>query len=91
MLISSTWWLVILSPSQPKEETPESQNNFSFMAPRYVIYMYHMTTDRTLIRSEEGPKGLAAPPTANMAQVIFSLPVAVDTLGGYNWRHHGDF
>ena len=48
-------------------------------------------TDRTLIRSEEGPKGLAAPSTAHMAQVIFSLPVAVDTIGGYNWRHHGDF
>ena len=42
MRISSTWWLVILSPSRPKEETPESPNNFSFMAPRYVIY--HMAT-----------------------------------------------
>ena len=49
------------------------------------------TTDRTLIRSEEGPNCLAAPPTAHMAQVIFSLPVAVDTIGGYNWRHRGDF
>ena len=49
------------------------------------------TTDRTLIRSEEGPKGLAAPPTAHTAQVIFSLPLAVDTIGGYNWRHRGDF
>ena len=47
-------------------------------------------TDRTLIRSEEGPKGLAAPPTAYMAQAILSLSVVVDTLGGYNWRHHGD-
>ena len=35
-------------------------------------------TDRTLVRSEEGPKCLAAPPTAYMAQTIFSLPVAVD-------------
>ena len=41
--------------------------------------------------NREGPKGLAAPPTAHMAQVIFSLPVAVDTIGGYNWRHRGDF
>ena len=48
-------------------------------------------TDGTLIRSEEGPKGLAATPTAHMAQVIFSLPVAVNTLGGYYWRHRGDF
>ena len=47
-------------------------------------------TDRTLIRSEEGPKGLAAPLTAYMAQTILSFPVVVDTLGGYNWRHHGD-
>ena len=56
-----------------------------------MIFSELTTTDRTLIRSEEGPKGLAAPPTAHMAQVIFSLPVAVDTLGGYNWRHRGDF
>ena len=42
------------------------------------------STDRTLIRGEEGPKCLAAPPTPYMAQAIFSLPVAVDTLGGYN-------
>ena len=48
-------------------------------------------TDQTLIRSEEGPKGLAAPLTAYMAKAMFSLPVAVDTLGGYNWRHRGDF
>ena len=48
-------------------------------------------TDGTQIRSEEGPKVLAAPPTAYMAQAIFSLPVAVDTLGGYNWRHRGVF
>ena len=54
-------------------------------------FSHLLTTDGTLIRSEEGPKGLAAPPTAHMAQVIFSLPVAVDTLGGYNWRHRGDF
>ena len=34
---------------------------------------------------------LHAPPTAHMVQSIFSFAVAVDTLGGYNWRHHGDF
>ena len=49
------------------------------------------TTVGTLIRAEEGPKVLAAPPTAYMAQAIFSLPVAIDTLGGYNWRHRGVF
>ena len=34
---------------------------------------------------------LHAPPTAHMVQSIFSFAVAVDTLGGYNWRHRGDF
>ena len=48
-------------------------------------------TDRTQIRGEEGPEVLAAPSTAYMAQAIFSLPVGVDALGGYNWRHQGDF
>ena len=59
---------------------------------------HHMTkhyptliTDRTRIGTEEGPKSLAAPPTAYMGQAIFLLPVAVDTSGGYNWRHRGDF
>ena len=33
-------------------------------------------TDRTRIRTEEGPKSLAAPPTAYMGQAIFLLPVA---------------
>ena len=50
-----------------------------------------VSTDGTQIRSEEGPKVLAAPPTAYMVQTIFLLAVAVNTLGGYNWRHHGDF
>ena len=26
-----------------------------------------------------------------MVQSIFTLEVAVDNIGGYNWRHHGDF
>ena len=56
-----------------------------------ATYYIYFTTDRTLIRSAEGPKGLAAPPTAHMAKVIFSFPVAVDTLGGYNWRYRGNF
>ena len=34
---------------------------------------------------------LHAPPTALVVHSIFSLAVAVDTLGEYNWRHHGDF
>ena len=49
------------------------------------------TTDRTLIRAEEGPKVLHAPPTAHMVQSIPTLAVAVDTLGEYKWRHRGDF
>ena len=49
------------------------------------------TTDRTLVRAEEGPKVLHAPLTAHMVQSIFTLEVAVDNIGGYNWRHHGDF
>ena len=50
-----------------------------------------MRTDGTLIRAEEGPKVLASPPRAYMAQAFFSLDMAVYTLGGYNWRHRGDF
>ena len=56
-----------------------------------ITVRWETTTDRTLIRGEEGPKCLAASPTAYMAQAIFSLPVAFDTLGGYNWRHRGVF
>ena len=39
----------------------------------------------------EGPNCYMPPPTAHMVQSIFSFAVAVDTLGGYNWRHRGDF
>ena len=49
------------------------------------------TTDGTLIRAQEGPKVLASPPRAYMAQAFFSLAMAVYTLDGYNWRHRGDF
>ena len=38
-----------------------------------------------------GTQSFSRPPTAYMAQAIFSLPVTVDTLYGYNWRHRGDF
>ena len=48
-------------------------------------------TDGTLIRAEEGPKVLHAPPTAHMVPSISTLAVAVNTIGGYNWRHCGDF
>ena len=48
-------------------------------------------TDRTLIRAEEGPEVLHAPPTAHMVQSISTIAVAVDTLGENKWRHHGDF
>ena len=49
------------------------------------------TTDRTLIRAEEGPKMLHAPLTAHMVQSISTLAMAVDNIVGYNWRHHGNF
>ena len=42
-------------------------------------------------KSGGGTQLLHAPPTAHMVQSIFSFAVAVDTLGGYNWRHRGDF
>ena len=42
-------------------------------------------------KSGGGTQLLQAPPTAHMVQSIFSFAVAVDTLGGYNWRHRGDF
>ena len=54
-------------------------------------YFIAWITDGTLIRAEEGPKVLASPPTAYMAQANFSVAVADYTLGGYNWRHRGDF
>ena len=50
-----------------------------------------LSTDGTLIRAEAGPKVLASPPTAQMAQAFLSLTVAIYTLGEYNWRHRGDF
>ena len=53
--------------------------------------MHTLSTDGTLIRAEEGPKVLASPPTAYMAQVIYFVAMADYTLGGYNWRHRGDF
>ena len=53
--------------------------------------MAQLSTDGTLIRAEEGPKVLASPPTAYMAQAFFSLAMAIHTLGGHNWRHRGDF
>ena len=34
---------------------------------------------------------VSCPPTAHMVQSISTLAVAVDTLGGYKWRHRGDF
>ena len=42
-------------------------------------------------KSGGGTQLLHAPPTAHMVRSIFSFAVAVDTLGGYNWRHRGDF
>ena len=34
---------------------------------------------------------LHAPPRAHIVHSISSFAVAVDILGGYNWRHRGDF
>ena len=42
-----------------------------------------LITDGPKIRDEEGPKVLAPPPTAYTSEPIFSLGVAVDTLGEY--------
>ena len=57
-----------------------------------VAWFYiQSNTDGTLIRAEEGPKVLHAPPTAHIVQSIPILAVAVDTLGEYIWRHSGDF
>ena len=51
------------------------------------------TTDyrRDPNKSGGGTQLLHAPPTAHMVHSISSLAVAVDTLGGYNWRHRGVF
>ena len=69
---------------------PKSAN-----ASRFVRWAYFdsivMTTDGTLIRAEEGPKVLASPPTAYIAQAMFLVAVADYTMGGYNLRHCGDF
>ena len=46
-----------------------------------------MITDGTILRAEAGPQALAPPPTAHCVQKIFTLTVAIDTLGGYKWRH----
>ena len=59
-------------------------------SPNYFRYGQFFT-DGTLLRAEEGPKVLASPPTAQMAQAFLSLAVAIYTLGEYNWRHRGDF
>ena len=58
---------------------------------REVLQERKWTTDGTLIRAEEGPKVLASPPTAYMAQANFALAVAEFTLGQDNWRHRGNF
>ena len=42
-------------------------------------------------KSGGGTQLLHAPPTVHMVHSISSLAVAVDTLGGYNWRHRGNF
>ena len=65
--------------------------NSTKLRPKVQLQGRKLITDGTLIRAEEGPKVLASPPRAYMAQAFFSLAMAVYTLGGYNWRHHGNF
>ena len=48
-----------------------------------VPYTKPQYTDGPKIRDEEGPKVLQPPPTAQTAQPIFLLGVAVDTLDKY--------
>ena len=59
--------------------------------PGTLFGVWHLFTAGTLIRAEEGPKVLASPPTAYVAQANFSLAVAEYILGGYKWRHRGNF
>ena len=65
--------------------------NSTKLRPKVQLQGRKLITDGTLIRAEEGPKVLASPPRAYMAQGFFSFAIAVYTLGGYNWRHRGDF
>ena len=65
--------------------------NSTKLRPKVQLQGRKLITDGTLIRAEEGPKVLASPPTAYMAQAIYLVAMADYTLGGYNWRHHGDF
>ena len=58
--------------------------NSTKLLPKVQLQGRKLITDRTLIRAEEGPKVLAPPPTAYMAQANFSLAVAEYTFGGYN-------
>ena len=52
---------------------------------------YRLIYRRDPNKSGGGTQLLHAPPTAHMIQSIFLFAVAVYTLGGYNWRHRGDF
>ena len=65
--------------------------NSTKLRPKVQLLGRKLITDGTLIRAEEGPKVLASPPTAYMVQANFQFAVAEYTLGGYNWRHRGDF
>ena len=46
---------------------------------------------RDHFKSWGGTLSLSTPTTAHCFQTILTLTVAVDTLGGYKWRHHSDF
>ena len=56
--------------------------NSTKLLPKVQLQGRKLITDRTLIRAEEGPKVLAPPPTAYMAQANFSRVVAEYTLNG---------
>ena len=46
---------------------------------------------RDHFKSWGGTLSVSTPPTTYYVQTILTLTVAVDTLGGYKWRHCGDF
>ena len=57
--------------------------------------MHHQGHETTEVGDDHfrstGVKLWATVPTAYMAQAIYLVAMADYTLGGYNWRHRGDF
>ena len=74
----------LIDPDNENEEIPEEVDTEEL-----ILKLNRYRRDPN--KSGGGTQLLHAPPTAHMVQSIFSFAVAVDTLGRYNWRHHGDF